>query len=437
MARVGLSSLPILAAAVLIALPPSAALAGAPTQKKDDSGFSMKHFGEDPNDQGPITPDQGDFQESGPHHGTQPNKPDPPTIVEPAPTNSSQVSGPNDAVPVGPVVRPGSEARPLPQGGMPRPVPATPAKTPSSRDKVSVEPAGLRDAPAPQNPRLYSLWAGLSTPLLLPSAKVKSLSPDSAKTLSRVDYDEHILGDRSPVAGGAILGGPKDVPGSRAPASAGDGLYVTVELDVSATPGRYAATAAGLRDNAGLRLDGAVPPVFLNQERTRVALRGWLPTERVSDALSSRGVSRLELARPFSPAMREPSVDMTEILLGLRIEPRSEPQAILQETVSRLSQRTRFEFSRTIGYQSIPGTREKVLIIAGRVPVRDVGKILADGSVVKVAPAPKTDAPPSRKPAFGLESFLPYAVTRHPVLFFAALVLTMLLFGPAVRRRGR
>ena len=432
MARVGLLSLPILAVSASLILPPSAALAGTPAKKKGDSGFSVKYFGEDPGQKDPISPEQGDFQESGPRHGVPQgkpeNRPDPPTVAP-------RVSGPGDLVPAGPAVRPGSEVRPVPQGGMPRPAPVFPARTPPNSAKAAVEPSGLRDAPAPQNPRLYSLWAGLSTPLLLPSAKVKSISPDSAKTLSRMDYDQHILGDRTPVAGGAVVGGGRrDAP---APASAGDGIYVTVELDIAQTPGRYAATAASLRDNAGLRLDGSVAPVFLNQERTRVALRGWLPAQRVSDALSSRGVSRLELSQPFSQATREAPMDMTEILLGLRIAPRSLPQEVLEEAVSRISQRTRFEFSRAIGYQAIPGTSEKVLIIAGRVPVRDVGKVLADSSVVKVVPAPKEDALPARKSFLSLEAFLPYAVTRHPVMFFAALALTMLLFGPVMRRRSR
>ncbi|MFH1724092.1 MAG: hypothetical protein ABII00_05655 [Elusimicrobiota bacterium] len=404
--------------------------------------FHSYFFGENPGQPFGIDPDVSDHQESWSRHGSHARVGTKPAADQP----------PSEAAPERPVF----ENRPVPRVDRTR-VPAH-RKWPGPHRPVSAggaeEDAGLsvekgedlRDAPAAVNPGNYSLWAGLSRPLLLPSSKVGDVPLDRAKDLGREDYEQHILGSGSGDTSGPIS--LKDLPVAGLPSPMGRDLgsgegkdqFVVVELDIARTPGEFKDAVAELTEAAGFRMDERFAPAFMGADRGRVALQGWLPADRTGDLMALERVVRLETGSSHPSAGGRATGGRTDLLLGIRIPPESSPNTALKETVARLSAGTGFEFRKAIAYQRIPGTSRMVLVISGQVPVRDIGRLMADPAVVKVLPRPGDGASASLERVSGkkkvrrqgslLARFLAFAMEDHPVSFLAVFLITMFLIGP-------
>ena len=72
-----------------------------------------------------------------------------------------------------------------------------------------------------------------------------------------------------------------------------------------------------------------------------------------------------------------------------------------------------------------------VLLVSGQVPVRNLGRMLSDPAVVKVAPLPR-EANAADVPA---RQAGPAPAMRHPVVLLVGVLLVMWISGPALRRR--
>lgn len=298
----------------------------------------------------------------------------------------------------------------------------------------------------------YSLWSSLSTPLLLPAEDVGQVPPDRAMTLGRSDYETHILGRREKlrdaVAGvrtasagpGALLRRAVSAP-RRAlpPVPEPRGLFVTVELDIAAAAAPLSEVLAGLAARTGFRLDKRFAPTGLNTDLSKVAVRGWLPAERLGEIIRMPGVNRLDIERvPGKPVVRDGA--RTEILIGLRMPPNLSPTEVLREAVRRLGDSAGFRLDRPVGYQRVPGTSRMVLLAAGNVPVRKLGALMADPGVIKVAPMPvKKDADARERSGSRAASggFFVRAARQHPYLLLTTLLLLLSLFSSSMRPRSR
>ncbi|HBL18210.1 MAG: hypothetical protein A2X36_06185 [Elusimicrobia bacterium GWA2_69_24] len=433
------------------AIPGQAAEGGKPIRQK--------FFGENPKQPHTTTPDDANFQETcarvgicapaqeeEPSQGGTPGTPGSganagvtPQITPerpPIPGAAPEIPKPAAAGPQ--AVVPGSAPSPRHR---PAPSVFAPAKDPAEVDE------GMRDAPASINPNQYSLWS-LSRPLLLPAAKIREVSADQAKTMGREDYERNILGmsaagdappvDRRPSDPGALVSGDGPEGGA---ASEEKGRPVVLEMDIAATPGEARDAVAELTGAAGFQADARFEPLFLGADKTRVAVRGWLPPQRIADAMASARVTRLESVGAVDRVAADPAGTWTELLLGVRIPPETSPNDALRQAAARISLRMDFDLRRAIGYQKIPGTSRMVFIVSGRVRVRDIGRLMGDPDIVKIAPSPSQPdvrkaagaAPPPRTP---LLRFVHFAVNGHPFLFLLSLLLTVSLLGSALRRRG-
>ncbi len=420
--------------------------------------FSIKYFGEDPDQDITIDPDTSDYQESShrlrsqygnpsfappdpsrrPEGAAKP-KPITPQRSKPIPIRSRIRRSPRNGSASVPRRKP-------PYRGFSKPLSPPPAEL----DSQDTAEGRLRDSMEADAKR-YSLWSSLSTPLLLPAEDVGQVPPDQAMTLGRSDYETHILGRREKLRD-AVAGvrtasaGPgalrRAVPAPRRalpPVPEPRGLFVTVELDISADPASLPEAMAGLAARTGFKLDKRFAPTGLNTDLSKVAVRGWLPAERLGEMIRMPGVNRVDIERvPGRPVVRGGA--RTEVLIGLRMPPDLSPTEALREAVQRLGDSVDFRLNRPVGYQRVPGTSRMVLLAAGNVPVRELGALMADPGVIKVAPMPrKKDAnargrSSSRAPFSG---FFVRAVQQHPYLLLTTLLLLLSLFSSSMRPKSR
>lgn len=419
--------------------------------------FSIKYFGEDPDQDMTIDPDTNDYQESSARLRTQYGNP---TFPPPEPSRRPK-----------PPRRPEGDAKPNPSASQrSRSVPARSwIRRPPRRGSAAVprrEPP-RRFSPPPvdldaqdsaegrlrssmeADAKRYSLWSSLSTPLLMPADDVAQIPPDEAKTRGRSDYETHILGRREKlrdaVAGvrmasagpgallrRAVVRPPKPLP----PAPKPRGLFVTLELDISGDPKALPEVLARLAARTGFSLDKRFAPTGLTTNLSKVAVQGWLPAKRLGEVFRMPGVNRVDIERvPGRPFVRGGA--RTEVLVGLRMPPDRSPAEALREAVDRLEDSAGFRLDRPVGYQRIPGTSRMVLLAAGSVPVRKLGALMSDPGVIKVAPLPKKKAVRrglgSRASSGG---FFLRAAQRHPYLLLTIFLLLLSLF-PAFRPRNR
>lgn len=323
--------------------------------------------------------------------------------------------------------------RPAQEGETPAPA-VTPKEESAAWAPASPLPEGsipaadepMRDAMAAVDPMRYSLWAGLSAPLLMPGSKAGDIPLEQAKVNGRADYESHILGEDAKTIGPGVSG--PDLAGLRLEADPSEGLFVSLELELSGT---LRDAVASLTERSGFRPDEKFTPAFSDEAKTRVMLRGWVPPHRLGEVLGP-GVHRMQVhrsSRPDSEGAR------TELLVGLSIPTGASPSAVLSAAASRLALRSGFEVRKVIGYQTIPGTSRMVIIVSGQVPVSNIAKVMGDPSVVKVVPSPDSVPAQAAAPAQRRSgSFLSHAASKNPVLFLLALLLTLSLAGTAFAR---
>ncbi len=448
--------------ALLLAFPPLPSAGAVPPSSGEETAssgaFSIKYFGEDPDQDMTIDPDTNDYQESSARLRTQYGNPTvPPSDLSRRPEPSRRPEGGakpkpsasqrSKSVPIRSWIRrsPRSGSVAVPRRESPRRFSPPPVDL-DAQDSAEGRLRSSMEADA----KRYSLWSSLSTPLLMPADDVAQIPPDEAKTLARSDYETHILGRREKlrdaVAGvrtasagpgallrRAVVRPPKPLP----PAPKPRGLFVTVELDISRDPKSLPEVLAGLAARTGFSFDKRFAPTGLTTNLSKVAVRGWLPAKRLGEVLRMPGVNRVDIERvPGKPSMRDGA--RTEVLVGLRMPPDRSPAEALREAVDRLKNSVGFRLDRQVGYQRIPGTSRMVLLAAGSVPVRKLGALMSDPGVVKVAPLPKKKA--ARRGGLGSRvasgGFFLKAAQRHPYLLLTIFLL-LLSFFPAFRPRSR
>ena len=267
----------------------------------------------------------------------------------------------------------------------------------------------LRDAPS--GAMRYALWSGPAAPTLLQGGRVPS-----ADALRRAD--------RGIPAAIASL--------DREPVSE-DGLFVSVDIDISAHPGEYRDAVAEVSARSGLRLDQRYAPAFADDTRRRVTVRGWIFPSRLGDIFGAE-VQRVNVER--SPVMRSlPDMSTTDILVGVRVPAGESPSAVLAQVLSRLSERAAFRLRRIVGYQMIPGTSQMALILSARVPVPYLERVLRDPAVVKIVPSPDSVPVPEEESSGPMSKrFLKYAVSQRPTLLLGTFLLTLIVAVSALLR---
>jgi hypothetical protein len=296
----------------------------------------------------------------------------------------------------------------------------------------------LRDAPAAA--KHYSLWANLSTPLLLPSMKVQNGSLDQIKAMSRNDYDSHILGTKSGSGEEVSLPGENGAaaePAARdaAPVAAeSKGLPVTLELTREEDEDDLRDALSGLSSQTGFKLDRRFVPSYVGAGKKKVSVRGWIPAERLGEVMSSENVARVQVERIRALSPGNEKDEGTEILVGIRIPPESSPTHALREAATRLAENAGFRLEKAVGYQQIPGTSKMVLIASGRVPIRNMAKVLGDPSVVKVVPAPT----PAASKVIEKPKKNKIKITENPIVWVLLPMLgAMLLLQVLLRKSQR
>lgn len=413
---------------------PTLAFAGPACKEPAKGGFGIKEFG----GPCPVGPEEGDYRESTSHNSAG-------NPADGLPDEEAFPKAPVENRPVAvPELKPGASAQARQPGVVGAisaishwawPGPESPAlrerrlAQAKSDAEANEDDETLKDAPASLAPERYSLWAGLSQPLLLPSDQARSASPSSARELGERDYASHIL-QQSPVRAPSSSG-PMDLSAAT-PKPARQA--VQVELDISGHPGEWRAAAEELTRRAGFEADAAVAPRFLGIHRTQVVIAGTVEPGRVADILASPSIRRLESGTERSI----PSVDgETRLLVGLRIPPDVSPAEALRSATGRLAQTASFRLERAIAYQRVPGTSQMVVVVLGRLPVRSMGALLSDPAVAKVAPSPASDSQrPARPPVPAWKSILRQAVTERSVPLLAGVLFLVAITGPFFRRRA-
>jgi len=382
----------------------------------------------------PNAPDQTDYQNSGdPAHDPAP----------PAPVQAGAVLAPEKPAvavrPRNPAASPVHHVWPgARRAGVQEAVGGTLPQALGGADKAPPESdaASGRDEP---DARRYSLWSGLNAPMMLPASQVDQVSADQAKSMGRADYESHILGLGAESGGVLEKTLPGDSAGARGeagPREAPQGLFVTLDIDISATPGEYRDAVADVSARSGLRLDDRFPPAFADSAKARVAVRGWVLPSELGQVF---GPNIMRLKVEHAPRIQSlPDAPLTELLVGIRIPPGSPPGASLSAALERLSAQAAFRVKRIIGYQTIPGTSQMVLVVAGKVPVSSIPRVLGDRDIVKVVPSPDAGPAAAERPAsrreFVSRRFFSYAASREPRLLLGTLLLTFALAGTLFAR---
>lgn len=441
---------------LLAALAPGAAAATCQKAPPPAGPFGVKFIGEgaQPGDSCPVAGDTGNYREEVSRQHGEENRP---TDV-PVDTDHDSVAQQPPPLPPGRAVFP--DARPaehpasavraeLPPSAAPAAVPGGPrwawpgpespearrrrlAAEAPAREKPADAEEDLRDAPAAVSPERYSLWAGLSKPLLLPASMASDAAPADAKALGERDYATHILSQSAvdmPAPSAPSAAAPAPTPSER--------KAVSVVLDLKAAPGEWKAGAEALTRAAGFEPGPGEPVRFLGAARTKAVVSGTVLPDRMADLLTVSGVLKVESAPP-SGAASEPT-GVTRVLVGLRLPTEGTPAEAVEKAAARLAESASFRFEKALALQQIPGSEQKVLVIAGRLPARGMAALLSDPEVVKVAPSPAEDAvrPPAARALPAWKRALQSAVGERRIVFLAAVLSCLALWGPFLQGRTR
>jgi hypothetical protein len=288
--------------------------------------------------------------------------------------------------------------------------------------------------------------------LQLSAAKAQESDPDLARELGGKDYDSHILASKS-----RTHEGPLGEPGKRQetrlknprifplrgklemlPSSGGAGGEaserrlgeVLVTLNIRGTYASDHDAVADLERNISFRRD----PRF-EADGSGVggglSLWGWIPSQKIGEAMQIPGVARLEVHNRVSRPIPPRGVT-SDILVGIRVP--SEAQAAgFMETLSReLVFQTGLRWKKSVGFQRAPGSGELALLMVGEVPVKNLSQLMARKEVLKVLPlsqALQISAPSFGNSSGGLSQFFSFVLARAPLLIVLTLLLTLAALG--------
>lgn len=330
-----------------------------------------------------------------------------------------------------------SPARPAVPDAFTRPDPriSNPAPAPAPRETKPEETSGESQAPEPPAqtaPKRYSLWDGLVEPLDLPADQVAQASPDSASRLASKDYDSHILGRRSQGSHALIVAGPTDQP-------VASEIFVSVELNlIRRGPGDLPSSdalrdaVADLERAASFRRDPRFEPSL---HGAAASIWGWMPAQKIAQALQLPSVSRLELSRRGQAKVE--SEARTELLLGVRVAEKSVASQAVERVSRELALKTGLRWQKTVGAQPIPGSKDWAVLGLADVPVSRLAQVLGHPEVIRAAPRVSAElAVPTRARAdFSLSSFLSFVRRRSPMLIALTALLALAPLAGALSRR--
>ena len=359
----------------------------------------------------------------------------------PAPDAGTPAAAPPRISPAPPPVAPAA-------GVTPRPVPSVPAAVPNPRSPASRldAPRGSAAARAVSGRNEISgdertgagqsLWNGLIQPLsMTPSEAAESADPDSARASADRDYETHILGMKGAPARSALAppvltpAGSTALASSSAPGRAAGGkVFVSLALDPREA-GSLRDAVAGLGASMGFSPDArfeATPG-----PNGTVLYAGWIPAERLGDALLRPGVKslRVETARSADAAGAG-----GEFLIGLRLGDATRAREGVDAGVRALTDAAGFRLTRVVGLETAPDGR-LVAVVAGVLPLSRLSRVMGLPEVAKVSPL-GGDAPAPPAPAVeagGISGFASFVARRGPWL----IVLTLLLLLPSLRGPAR
>ncbi len=264
-------------------------------------------------------------------------------------------------------------------------------------------------APRPLD-RRYSLWDGQTAPLAFGQDEAREFAPAA----------------------------PASAPAPQAassPSRPGE-LFISVELGRDRDQLKDAV--AGLSAAAGFRPDARFPPVEAGHA-AGLTVFGWLPGARLGEASRLPAVRRIEIERE---ARRPASGAGTQIrvLVGVRRPwglSQARDDADFAQTMRDLADDADFRWERTAGYQSIPGSRDAVILVVGSLPARWIGRLLDHPRVVKIQPFPGQDPGPASGVARRIDTvgrFFSYVAVQSPLLLAVTGVLLLPPFRPRLRR---
>jgi hypothetical protein len=280
------------------------------------------------------------------------------------------------------------------------------------------------------------LWNGLVQPLEMSAAQAGAAAdPDAARAQSDRDYETHILGAGSGAARPA-LGAPAAPTGratSMSVASAradGGKVFVSLTLDPRES-GSLRDAVAGLGAAAGFAADARFEA--MPGPGGTVRYSGWIPAERLGDAMARPGVKSLRVETRPQPS--NPRETTGEFLIGLRVDDVARARESVDAGVGALKSAADFHLTRIVGLETAPDGRA-VAVVAGTLPLSRLPRALDLSEVAKIVPVGGETPPPAAAAASdkaGLKGFAKFAVERGPWL----IILTLLLLLPSLRGPAR
>ncbi|MHB2025179.1 MAG: hypothetical protein ACYCPQ_00870 [Elusimicrobiota bacterium] len=293
-------------------------------------------------------------------------------------------------------------------------------------------------ANAAQNQKKQSLWQMLLRPLALPAAKADQSPAGEAAAMGREDYDSHILGSQtrpdanaqwakrpSPVAESSIAAPPAAASPAAASVSAeSNDVMVALNLDFKKHPGQLRDALADLSREAFFKPAAGFGPGLASHHigsNGKISIVGWLPKNRVPNLFHVSSVAQVKVDWHPGPSARTDLLrapgSYGDVAMGIRIPPGKDPASVLSRTVRRLGAESGFSYSKTIGYRALRGSTERMLMIVGRMPLRQISSAMADPGVLRLGPVPP---PPAMRPAArrnrGLAGFFDFVMRRSPML---------------------
>lgn len=432
----------LLAFVLVQAAPAVWAADGEPEAKTIHSSFYGDHGGTNPVTTGSV----GEYMENGSklNHDSEEGVPSkPPLESSSRPEAAPRAQFPTQDSAVTPRAQARQETlpvseRPSRMGAFtPRDPAAQRYYTGPAREKLS-DAVADRPQRAPDARKGFSLWETVGAPVEINAARVGSSGIDEAEGLARQEYERRILGH----AAGALAPGtsgadPLQRPAGSGPVSISDAARdVFVSVDVAGGQQEALKDAvAGLSNAAGFRIDPRFPPQPSDlagpQAAARLAtsLRGWIPADRLNAAVQLPGVLRVQVDRSGTRADGIGAA-VTTLVVGLRIPEHASAGETFQRTIGELAGSAHFRWTRTVGFQAVPNSKDVALVVIGEIPVSRIPRLLEHPGVLKVGPAP-LDESANQAPASApsrLEQFLGYVRVQAPLL----LALTLLLLLPSV-----
>jgi hypothetical protein len=422
-------------------------------------GMGAMFIGENKNTNPTTTGGAADYMESSARYSPtgEEGVPPPPPGTQPSetPERRPQASAPDAAPSPAPAAAPSgvtpqghAEAARVgsPIGGF---VPRDPAAQRyyegGGRERITDAVADHPGAPGEAR-KTYKLWDSVGKPIEMNAAQVaKTPGVDEADSAARAEYERRILG-RSNDAGSASPAAASVAPMPAASGAPAGEVFVTVDVSASEQAALKDAVA-GLTNVAGFRVDGrfpAQPSSFSSPSapsaaaRAATTLRGWVPADKVGAAVTAPGVLRVQVDRG-GPRPEAATNAVTSLIVGLRIPAQASAGEVFKQTMSELDSSARFRWTKTIGFQAVPESRDVALVVVGEVPVTRIPKLLEHPAVLKIGPAPlePAQAEPAARALTRLERFFAFTREKAPLLIALTLLLLLPSVGGALLKLGQ